>query len=117
MSPFSRAADLPLIQIPLIAFRHYCIPVNVRLFFVKNHDVYLVGTVITRSQALRYLPVNTHNKWYSYICFQAACELLFGKTSCYVTMTKDFGISSTMKKTKNKDLFLIKVREPLMSGN
>ena len=79
--------------------------------------MYLVGTVIARSQALRYLPANTHNKWYSYICFQAACELLFGKTTCYATMTKDFGISSNMKKTKNKDLFLIKVREPLMLGN
>ncbi len=85
-----------------------------RIFFVKNHDVYLVGTVITRSQALRFLPVDTRNKWYSYMCFQTACELLFGKTTCYVTMTKDFGVREVMRKTKNKDLFLIKVRESLM---
>jgi hypothetical protein len=31
-------------------------------------------------------------------------------------MTKDFGISNDMRKTNNKDLFLIKVREALMCG-
>jgi hypothetical protein len=71
--------------------------------------VYLVGTVVTRSQALRFLPVDTRKKWYPYTCYQTACELLFGKATCYVTITKDFGISEEMKKTKNQDLFLIKV--------
>ncbi|XP_028403548.1 uncharacterized protein LOC114526223 isoform X2 [Dendronephthya gigantea] len=75
-----------------------------------NHDVYLVGTVITRSQALRFLPPYSHNKWYPYTCFQTACELLLGKAFCYVTMTRDFGISEKMRKTKNKDLFLIELR-------
>ena len=74
-----------------------------------NHNVYLVGTVITRSQALRFLPVDTWNKWYPYMCFQTVCELLYGKATCYVTMTKDFGVSNDMRKTKNKDLFLIKL--------
>ena len=71
--------------------------------------MYLVGTVITRSQALRFLPVDNRNKWYPYLCFQTVCELLFGKAACYVTMTKDFGVSDNMRKTRNKDLFLIKV--------
>lgn len=74
-----------------------------------DNDVWLVGTVVTLSQAFRFLQPSTYNKWYSVKCFQTACELLFGKAVCFATMTKDFGVNTKMKTTKNKDLFVIKL--------
>ncbi|XP_046844485.1 uncharacterized protein LOC124438394 [Xenia sp. Carnegie-2017] len=77
--------------------------------FVRIHDVILVGTVITRHHALLYLPAEFYDKWYSFQCFQTTCEMLFGKATCYVTMTKDFGVTEDMRHIDDKNLFLIKL--------